>query len=182
MSELHRKPLLIVAAIIAVVSVVVFLISGPFTTEEDIVGGREAGTWFSDNTPSNATFLAMGPSLGNLVSSYGNRGFFFLSGSEDPTIRDSADLPIPNPGNAIRQMHVQYAVWDAYTAGQTPFFSQRLMFYVEKYSGTPVFSVWVDGNNVDTASGPPPPGAEVHLVVYQLVGGDPLRDQHESSG
>jgi hypothetical protein len=34
--------------------------------------------------------------------------------------------------------------------------------------------VWVAGNTVDYNDGPPPPGAEVRIVVYQLVGGDPL--------
>jgi hypothetical protein len=48
------------------------------------------------------------------------------------------------------------------------------MSYVSKYSGTPVFSVWVNGNTVDYSNGPPPPDAEVRIVVYQLVGGDPL--------
>jgi hypothetical protein len=37
-----------------------------------------------------------------------------------------------------------------------------------------VFSVWVDGNTINTNDGAPPPGAEVRIVVYQLVGGDPL--------
>jgi hypothetical protein len=47
------------------------------------------------------------------------------------------------------------------------------MSYVEKYSGTPVYSVWVDGNDVVTGRAAPP-GAEVRIVVYELVGGDPL--------
>jgi hypothetical protein len=180
MCEHHRKPLLFGAAIVAVVSVVVFLIFGPFT-KEDFVGDREVGAWFADHTPHNATFLTMGPALGNLVSSYGDRGFFALSVSEDPKLRDPAYVPITNPDSEIRHMHVQYAVWDAYTADQTPFFSQRLMSYIQKYSGTPVYSVWVDGNNVDTGR-VAPPGAEVRIVVYQLVGGAPLRDQQESLG
>ena len=103
----------------------------------------------------------MGPSLGNLVSFYGNRDFFALSVSQDPKLRNPAYRPIPNPDSAIRQMHVQYAVWDAYTADRSQFYSQRLMSYVTKYAGTPVYSVWVNGNDVDTAAGPPPPGSEI---------------------
>ena len=80
----------------------------------------------------------------------------------------------------IRQLEVQYAVWDAYTADRAPFFSTRLMSYVTKYSGTPVFSVWVNGNNVDMGDGAPPAGAEVRIVVYQLVGGDPLLSGSQS--
>ncbi len=151
--------------------------SGPFTTDvevQDFAGGRETGLWFADHTPTNAVALTMGPSLGNLVSFYGDRDFFALSVSNDPKLRNPAYRPIPNPDVDIRQIEVQYAVWDAYTADRAPFFSTRLMSYVSKYSGTPVFSVWVDGNSVAVNNGPPPAGAEVRIVVYQLVGGDPL--------
>jgi hypothetical protein len=118
--------------------------------------------------------MTMGPSLGNLVSFYGDRDFFALSVSNDPKLRNPAYRPIPNPDYEIRQLQVQYAVWDAYTNDRAPFFGQRLMSYVSKYSGTPVFSVWVNGNTVDYSNGPPPPDAEVRIIVYQLVGGDPL--------
>jgi hypothetical protein len=57
-----------------------------------------------------------------------------------------------------------------------------LLGYKEKYSGVPVFSVWVDGNDVDTFEGPPPPGAEVRIVVYALVGGDPLTNRNKEFG
>ncbi|MDP9185694.1 MAG: hypothetical protein M3O29_08510, partial [Actinomycetota bacterium] len=153
--------------------------SGPLTTDvevQDFAGGREVGTWFAAHTPSNATVLTMGPSLGNLVSFYGNRDFYALSVSPDAKLRNPAYRPILNPDSEIRQMHVQYAVWDAYTADRAPYYSGRLMSYVFKYSGTPVYSVWVDGDDVDTAQGAPPPGAEVRIVVYRLVGGDPLQD------
>ena len=135
--------------------------SGPFTTDvevQDFAGGRETGTWFAEHTPSNAVALTMGPSLGNLVSFYGDRDFFALSVSQDPKLRNPAYRPIPNPDLDIRQIEVQYAVWDAYTADRAPFFSTRLMSYVTKYSGMPVFSVWVNGNNVDYGDGAPPPG------------------------
>jgi hypothetical protein len=118
--------------------------------------------------------LTMGPSLGNLVSFYGDRDFYALSVSQDPKLRNPAYRPIANPDTEIRQMHVQYAVWDAYTNDRAPFFGQRLMSYVSKYAGTPVYSVWVDGNTVETGR-VAPPGAEVRLVVFQLVGGDPLQ-------
>jgi hypothetical protein len=151
--------------------------SGPFTTDvevQDFAGGRETGTWFANNTPSDAVALTMGPSLGNLVSFYGDRDFFALSVSTDPKLRNPAYRPIPNPDLDIRQLEVQYAVWDAYTADRAPGYSVRLMNYVRKYSGTPVFSVWVNGNTVDYGNGAPPPDSEVRIVVYQLVGGDPL--------
>jgi hypothetical protein len=151
--------------------------SGPFTTDvevQDFAGGRETGLWFANHTPSDAVALTMGPSLGNLVSFYGDRDFFALSVSQDAKLRNPAYRPIPNPDYDIRQIEVQYAVWDQYTADRAPFYSRRLMDYVTKYSGIPVFSVWVDGNTINTNDGAPPPGAEVRIVVYQLVGGDPL--------
>lgn len=151
--------------------------SGPFTTDvevQDFAGGREVGQWLGAHTPSNAVVLTMGPSLGNLVSFYGDRDFYALSVSQDPKLRNPAYRPIPNPDTEIRQMHVQYAVWDAYTNDRAPFFGDRLDSYVSKYAGTPVYSVWVEGNNVETGR-VAPPDAEVRLVVYQLVGGDPLQ-------
>jgi hypothetical protein len=150
--------------------------SGPFTTDvevQDFAGGREVGTWLGEHTPKNTVVLTMGPSLGNLVSFYGNRDWYALSVSQDPKLRNPAYRPIPNPDNEIRQIHVHYAVWDAYTADRAPFYSQRLMSYVRKYRGTPVYTVWVDGNNVETGR-VAPANAEVRIVVYQLVGGDPL--------
>src|SRR6185295_4356712 len=155
--------------------------SGPLTTDvevQDFAGGRETGDWFATHTPPGAVALTMGPSLGNLVSFYGDRDFFALSVSTDPKLRNPAYRPIRNPDYDIRQIEVQYAVWDAYTADRAPGFSTRLMSYVAKFSGAPVFSVWVDGNTVDYNDGPPPIGAEergdVRIVVYQLVGGDPI--------
>src|SRR3954469_18114908 len=159
--------------------------SGPLTTDvevQDFAGGRETGQWFAEHTPSGAVALTMGPSLGNLVSFYGDRDFFALSVSTDPKLRNPAYRPIPNPDFDIRQLEVQYAVWDAYTNDRAPFFGQRLMDYVAKYSGTPVFSVWVDGDTVDTNDGPPPPGAEVRIVVYRFVGGDPLLTGQQDTG
>ena len=159
--------------------------SGPLTTDvevQDFAGGREVGTWFAEHTPSNATVMTMGPSLGNLVSFYGDRDFYALSVSQDPKLRNPAYRPLLNPDSEIRQMHLQYAVWDAYTADRSPFYSQRLMNYKEKYSGTAVFSVWVDGNDVNVTDGEPPPGAEARIIVYALVGGDPLRDTRTELG
>ena len=100
--------------------------SGPFTTDvevQDFAGGREAGTWLGAHTPTNAVVLTMGPSLGNLVNFYGDRDFYALSVSQDPKLRNPAYRPIPNPDIEIRQLHVQYAVWDAYTADRAPFFA-----------------------------------------------------------
>src|SRR3954447_2083210 len=159
--------------------------SGPLTTDvevQDFAGGRETGQWFATHTPSNAVALTMGPSLGNLVSFYGDRDFFALSVSTDPKLRNPAYRPIPNPDFDIRQLEVQYAVWDAYTADRSQWYADRLMNYVRKYSGKPVFSVWADGNTVDSGKGAPPPGAEVRIVVYQLVGGDPLVDAPAQQG
>jgi hypothetical protein len=168
--------------------------SGPFTTDvevQDFAGGREVGTWLGTHTPKNAVVLTMGPSLGNLVSFYGNRDWYALSVSMDPKLRNPAYRPIANPDLDIRQIKVTYAVWDAYTADRAPWYSQRLESYVKKYNGTPVFTAWVDGNHVGTGRVAPPgattgvsggSGPEVRIVVYQLVGGDPLADPPPETG
>ena len=72
-------------------------------------------------------------------------------------------------------MDVQYAIWDAYSADRSPFYASRLMSYVRKFNGTPVFSIIVDrSGRLVTSPGAPADGADVRAVVYDLQGGTPL--------
>jgi len=82
----------------------------------DKCGTREFAQWANENTPGRSRFLTMGPSLGNILRFYGYRDSVALSVSQDPARRNPAYVPVPNPDLAIRQMAVQYLVWDAYTA------------------------------------------------------------------
>jgi len=105
-----------------------------------VPGGRELGTWMRTHVPEGATFLAVGPSMANLVQFYGHRKAYGLSVSSNPLHRNPAYEPLPNADNAIRNGEVQYIVWDAYSASRTRFFSARLQTYQSRYHGRVVFT------------------------------------------
>jgi hypothetical protein len=141
----------------------------------EFVGAREAALWAAEHTPSNARFLTIGPSLGNVLAFYGSRHFVALSVSPDPARRNPAYVPVSNPDLAIRQNDVHYAVWDFLSANRSGFYSRRLQSYAAKYGTAVAFSVFrqPDGE-VDTAEGLPPADAEPLIVVFELHGGDPI--------
>ncbi len=156
---------------------------GDFDIEvQSFVGGREFGEWARENTPEGSRFITMGPSIGNVLRFYGHRDSYALSVSANPQQRNPAYVPIPNPDLAVRQMAVHYLVWDAYTADRSPFYSQRLLRLALRYGATAIYSVWVDGNRVVESAGPPPPTADVRVIVYDVPGGNPLRTPVGSSG
>ena len=109
-----------------------------------IPGGREMGHWVRANTPEGSEFLAVGPSMANLVSFYGHRKGYGISVGTNPARRNPAYEPIGNPDLAIRRNDLQYIVWDAYSASRTPFFSAKLLTYVRKYNGRAVHTEHVD--------------------------------------
>ena len=120
----------------------------------------------------------MGPSLGNLVNFYGDRDFYALSVSQDPKMRNPAYRPIPNanPDSEIRQMHFQYAVWDAYTADRSAVLQHAADVVRDEVRRHPrVQRLGRRQRRADRPRGAAR-GAEVRIVVYQLVGGDPLSD------
>ena len=49
--------------------------------------------------------------------------------------RNPAYDPVHNPDLLIRRGDIQYLVWDSFTAGRTPFFTQHLLGYVRRYHG-----------------------------------------------
>jgi 4-amino-4-deoxy-L-arabinose transferase-like glycosyltransferase len=103
-----------------------------------VPGGREVGGWIRGNVPEGAQLLAIGPSMANIVQFYGHRRAYGLSVGTNPLRRNPAYDPLPNPDLAIRTNDVQYLVWDAYSAGRTPFFSNKLLGYVRRYNGRAV--------------------------------------------
>ena len=90
-------------------------------------GGREAGTWISDNLPVGATFLTLGPSMANIVAFYGHRQAYGLSVSANPLNRNPSYLPIENADLQLRRGEIQYAVWDSFSAARSPSFSSKLL-------------------------------------------------------
>ena len=140
---------------------------------QSFAGGRELGAW-AEGTPGGSRFVTIGPSIGNVLRFYGNRDSVALSVSANPRLRNPAYVPLPNPDLAIRQMTVQYAVWDAYSADRSVFYNARLLAYVRRFDGVPVFAAYVDDQGrLRTVEGAPPEGADSRIVVYDLAGGAP---------
>ena len=106
------------------------------------------------STPETSRFLTIGPSLGNILRFYGDRDSVAMSVSTDPAKRNPAYVPIPNPDLALRQLSVQYVVWDAYSADRTAFYSERVLRYAHRFGGNVVLSVYVDGGVLHTCPAP----------------------------
>jgi hypothetical protein len=103
-----------------------------------VPGGRETGAWIQANVPAYAQFMTIGPSMANIIQFYGARKAYGLGTSPNPLHRNPAYEPIMNPDNQIRTSEIQYIVWDSFSAARTPFFSDKLMNYVNKYYGRAV--------------------------------------------
>jgi hypothetical protein len=93
------------------------------------------GLWIDGNLPAGAHVMTIGPSTANIVRFYGHRTALGLSVSPNPLSRNPSYQAIDNPDRELRQATIQYVVWDAFTAARSPFFSDRLMRYVDKYHG-----------------------------------------------
>ncbi len=106
-----------------------------FAGSGGIPGGRETGLWIDAHVPQGATFVAIGPSMANILKFYGHRRMFGLSVSPNPLHRNPAYEPVYNLDYQIRSGEVQYLVWDSFSAGRTSFFSETLLHYVQKYHG-----------------------------------------------
>jgi hypothetical protein len=117
--------------------------------------GREMGHWIDANLPEGSRILTLGPSMGNVIRFYGNRPALALSVSQNPARRNPSYQPVENPDRHLRRGDLQYIVWDAYTANRSPFFSERLLRYVEKYHGVALHTEAIevateDGSTVST--------------------------------
>ncbi len=136
-------------------------------------GGREMGEWANKRTPSNAVFMTIGPSLGNIIALYSKRNFVALSVSPDVRKRNPAYVPVPNPDLAMRTSAVDYVVWDAYSSRRSVFTSKRLLRYARSYGAQPVFAVWgKDERNLSTGR-VAPKGVTPRILVYVVTGSTP---------
>lgn len=105
-----------------------------------VPGGRESGLWVAANVPDGATFMTIGPSMANIIKFYGHREAFGLSVSPNPLHRNPSYEPVYNPDFQIRTGELQYLIWDSFSAGRSTFFSEKLLWYVNKYNGRVVHS------------------------------------------
>jgi hypothetical protein len=120
-----------------------------------VPGGRETGRWIDRHTPLNARILTIGPSMANIVAYYGHRSASGISVSPNPLNRNPSYVAVRNPDLMLRRHAVQYVVWDAFSAGRSPYFSSRLLRYVDRYHGRVVSSATIpaktrDGRQVRT--------------------------------
>lgn len=104
-----------------------------------VPGGRELGQWITGNVPRGAVFMTIGPSMANIVQFYGHHRAYGLAVSPNPLHRNPSYDPIPNPDFFLRNSGVQYAVWDAFSAGRSEHFSNRLRTLANRYNGRVVF-------------------------------------------
>lgn len=126
-------------------------------------GGRETGTWIKDHVPLGATFMAIGPSMANIVKFYGYRQAYGLSVSPNPLRRNPSYEAISNPDFRIRSGDLQYLVWDSFSASRTSFFSDKLLEYVKRYHGRAIYTATVTVNS--------PNGNPVEkpvIIVYEV--------------
>ena len=100
-----------------------------------VPGGREAGRWIQHHVPPGAQMLAIGPSMANILEFYGHRQVFGLSVSPNPLHRNPVYVAVNNADSKIRNSAIQYVVWDAYSAGRSEHFAERLLRYRDRYHG-----------------------------------------------
>lgn len=134
-----------------------------FAGSGGIPGGREAGLWIGAHVPKGATFVAIGPSMANILKFYGHRRTFGLSVSPNPLHRNPSYEPVDNLDYQIRSGEVQYLVWDSFSAGRTSFFSDTLLRYVKKYHGRVVHLQTVPIGSPDGAASDKP-----IIVIYEV--------------
>jgi hypothetical protein len=107
--------------------------------------------------------MAIGPSMANILQFYGHRWAYGLSVSPNPLHRNPSYDPVPNPDFSIRSGAIQYLVWDAFSAGRSPVFSEKLLGYVRRHHGRAIHSelITVAGANGGTTLKP-------MIVIYAV--------------
>jgi hypothetical protein len=125
-------------------------------------GGRETGEWIQENTPENAVFLTVGPSMANIIQFYGHRKAYGLSVSPNPLHRNPSYTPVVNADYEIRSGAIQYMVYDAFSSSRSSFFTDRLYKLVEKYDGRVVHIEYMPGTEDDIDGGIP------IVIIYEV--------------
>ena len=105
-----------------------------------MTGGREAGEWILRHAPQGSRFLAIGPSVANVLEFYGHHQVSALSISTNPHDRNPSYAPVVNPDLDLRQGEFQYIVWDAYTASHSRYFAGKALRLVRRFHGVVVYT------------------------------------------
>jgi dolichol-phosphate mannosyltransferase len=105
-----------------------------------MTGGREAGEWILRHAPQGSRFLAIGPSVANVLEFYGHHQVSALSISTNPHDRNPSYAPVVNPDLDLRQGEFQYIVWDAYTASHSRYFAGKALSLVRRFHGVVVYT------------------------------------------
>jgi hypothetical protein len=128
-----------------------------------VPGGREMGTWIKEHVPEGATFLAIGPSMANIIKWYSFQKAYGISVSTNPLHRNPSYEPVENPDYQMRNGEIQFLVWDSFSAERTSFFSEKLLGYAEKYHGRVV--------HMQTVQTKTPQGDVVEkpvIIIYEI--------------
>ena len=128
-----------------------------------VPGGREAGEWVREHIPQGAKLMTIGPSMANILQFYGHRKAFGLSVSPNPLRRNPSYESITNPDLHIRNSDLQYIIWDSFSAERSPFFSERLLRFVEKYHGRVIHVESVMVKSVDGN-----PMVKPIIIIYKV--------------
>jgi hypothetical protein len=118
-----------------------------------VPGGRETGRFIRANVPQDATMLAIGPSMANILEFYGRRRAYGLSVSTNPLRRNPIYQAVTNPDLSLRRGDIQYIVWDAFSASRSRHFERRLLSYVSRYHGRAVYTFSVLARTPDGSRG-----------------------------
>jgi hypothetical protein len=105
-----------------------------------VPGGRETGRYIRAHVPQGSTMLAIGPSMANILEFYGHRKAYGLSVSTNPLRRNPIYQAVTNADLSLRRGDIQYIVWDAYSAGRSPYFARRLLSYESRYHGRALYT------------------------------------------
>jgi dolichol-phosphate mannosyltransferase len=105
-----------------------------------MTGGREAGEWILRHAPQGSRFLAIGPSVANVLEFYGHHQVSALSISTNPHDRNPSYAPVVNPDLDLRQGEFQYIVVDAYTGSHSRYFAGKALRLVRRFHGVVAFT------------------------------------------
>ncbi len=107
--------------------------------------------------------MTIGPSMANIIEFYGERIAYGLAVSPNPLHRNPSYEPVINPDLRFRTGEIQYVIWDSFSAARSPFFSDKLLAYAEKYKGRVVHTQAV---SVPTAEGVT--ALKYIIVIYEV--------------